>query len=223
MNELASYLKKSPCSILTELTNFYQEDSSGDRSTDNKHILDRVSIDFTDKIYYIQPLQGDTCAMMCKALSDMVDKQEKNFVQKLYVLHAVLKAVSKPAYYDCYNEEASSAEIRNVIQRYFGSEGLDRLYLEERNIHVVPVNEAITHERERVVKAEMKAAIRSSLKEDVKLGIVTGRTIARLFQGIQSPLFSALEWYRYSFWRRYRDVNFNTLCEYANKMLLSKL
>ena len=44
----------------------------------------------------------------------------------------------------------------------------------------------------------------------------TGRAIARLFHGVQSPNYTALVWSRSNFWRAYTKTDFNRIVRLAN-------
>jgi ATP-dependent DNA helicase Q4 len=45
----------------------------------------------------------------------------------------------------------------------------------------------------------------------------TGRSIARIFHGIQSPNYSAIKWSKCRFWRSHITDDFNAICELAIK------
>lgn len=44
----------------------------------------------------------------------------------------------------------------------------------------------------------------------------TGRAIARIFHGVQSPVYPALVWSRCSFWRAHQKTDFNRIVSLAN-------
>jgi len=49
----------------------------------------------------------------------------------------------------------------------------------------------------------------------------TGRAIARIFHGIQSPNYPALIWNRCRFWRIHIAADFNTICKIADREILA--
>jgi len=50
---------------------------------------------------------------------------------------------------------------------------------------------------------------------------ITGRTIAKIFQGISSPCFPAIDWGRNkAFWRRYLDVDFHFITRLASEEIV---
>lgn len=49
----------------------------------------------------------------------------------------------------------------------------------------------------------------------------TGRAVARIFHGIQSPNYSAVIWGRCRFWRAHLAANFNGISKLATKEILA--
>lgn len=49
----------------------------------------------------------------------------------------------------------------------------------------------------------------------------TGRSVARIFHGIQSPNYPALIWHRCRFWRIHIAADFNTICKIAAREILA--
>lgn len=174
---------------------------------------------------------------VCEFLSKKVKGQEKREVEKLHLLHAVLQSISKNSHVNCERNGIASetrmeeeslrgvpavssrqpqSTLRDMIRRYFSSEGLDRTFLANLGIPVSPVLQEITPEQEQQVRSDVHSLV--AIHSDVRL---TGRTIARIFHGIASPLFPAEVWGRqHRFWRRHLSVDFNTLCQIATVKLL---
>lgn len=48
----------------------------------------------------------------------------------------------------------------------------------------------------------------------------TGRSIARIFHGVQSPVFPAVIWSRCNFWRAHLKTDFNHIVKLANAVIL---
>lgn len=44
----------------------------------------------------------------------------------------------------------------------------------------------------------------------------TGRSLARIFHGIQSPVYSAIIWSRCKYWRAHLKIDFNRIVQLAN-------
>lgn len=150
-------------------------------------------------------------------------------MEKLHLLHAVLRSIAQRSHFNCGRDSANSdtvmdgatsdaeqSTLRKMICRYFSNEGLNRTYLAKLDIPVLPVLQEITLDQEQQVRSDVQSlhAIHSDLW-------FTGRTIARIFHGIASPLFPAEVWGRQArFWRRHLDVDFNLLCQIATTKLL---
>jgi len=49
----------------------------------------------------------------------------------------------------------------------------------------------------------------------------TGRAVARIFHGIQSPNYPALIWSKCRFWRVHIAANFNVICKIATREILA--
>ncbi len=49
---------------------------------------------------------------------------------------------------------------------------------------------------------------------------VNGRVVARVFHGLSSPAFPAMEWARNSFWGRYKEFDFNKLLKLATEEIV---
>lgn len=48
----------------------------------------------------------------------------------------------------------------------------------------------------------------------------TGRNLARIFHGVQSPVFPAVIWSRCKYWRAHLKVDFNHIVKLANSVIL---
>lgn len=49
----------------------------------------------------------------------------------------------------------------------------------------------------------------------------TGRAVARIFHGIQSPNYPAYIWGKCRFWRTHISFDFNALCQIATREILA--
>lgn len=48
----------------------------------------------------------------------------------------------------------------------------------------------------------------------------TGRTLARIFHGVASPVYPAQIWFRCNFWRTHTRVDFNRIVTLANAVIV---
>jgi ATP-dependent DNA helicase Q4 len=172
---------------------------------------------------------------ICEFLAKKVKGQEEREVEKLHLLHAVLQSISQNCHFNCERNDIESesrmeedsvpatgarqpqSTLQNMIHRYFSSEGLDRTFLASSlEIPVLPVLREITPEQEQAVRSDIHSL--AVTHGDLQF---TGRTVARIFHGIASPLFPAEVWGRqHRFWRKHLSVDFNTLCQIATVKLL---
>ena len=173
---------------------------------------------------------------VCRFLGKKVKGQEEREVEKLHLLHAVLQSISQNSHFYCernniepktrLEEERSvptacaelpQSTLQDMIHRYFSSEGLDRTFLTSSlGIHILPILREIAPEQEQAVRSDVHSLV-------VTHGNLqfTGRTVARIFHGIASPLFPAKVWGRqHRFWRKHLSVDFNMLCQIATVKLL---
>ena len=86
---------------------------------------------------------------ICEFLSEKVKGQEEREVEKLHLLHAVLRSIAQRSHFDFGRDSTNSdtvmggatsdteqSTLRKMICRYFSSEGLDRTYLTKLDIPV---------------------------------------------------------------------------------------
>ena len=222
VDEIAQSTGQKSFSVYTELTNLL---------SNHKIFVDKpedaVSVELSGHQFHIQScgiVSREELGDICKFLAQKVKEQEEKQVEKLHVLHAVLSAISKPIDSDGSDTDTSIITktdtkqdlLIKMIQIYFGSEGLDLPDLEKREIKVLPIVQAITPGLKEQVKSDVQELIPKLRPKQPQL---SERTIARIFQGIQSPLFSALAWSKSGFWRKYMSINFNDLCHCASEKL----
>ena len=199
-----------------------QGSTNGARST--------VLVEFSDLAFHVRSpgdLSPDERDHVCEFLSKKVKGQEEREVEKLHLLHAVLQSISQRSYFECerivdsdaiaeIDSQRDGSTLRKMICRYFSSEGLDTTFLAKQDIPVLPVLQEITPKQEQRVRSDIHSLV--GIHSDQQF---TGRTVARIFHGIASPLFPAEVWGRqHRFWRRHLEVDFNLLCQLATKKLL---
>ncbi|CAB3251627.1 unnamed protein product [Arctia plantaginis] len=97
----------------------------------------------------------------------------------------------------------TSNNLKNTINQYFERENLPEYTLEERLLDV-----------ERVT-SDVRALILSY--KDCNF---SGRSIARIFQGISSPNYPAIVWGRCKFWRSHLHEDFNGLVKIATQQII---
>lgn len=136
------------------------------------------------------------------SLYEHVVTQEKTALQQLQALHVAVTAAAKSSYRNCIE---SNEELKMKIREYFESDDpLVNLMLTE--------NVAVNEEK---IANDVRALIYM-----YKDNVFTGRTVARIFHGIQSPNYPAVIWGRCKFWRAHIDSDFHSICRIATKEIL---
>lgn len=130
--------------------------------------------------------------------------QERTALLQLNAIHQTLLQVAKSSFKNCLSEESDNL-IKTNVREYFGMPDPLKLVPE---IEYPKVNE------EQLV-ADIHAII--SMYTDNNF---TGRAIARIFQGIQSPNYPAVIWGRCKFWRRHLDKDFHVIAKIAAREII---
>ena len=225
MSEVAKYMgeKFNFDKVYSELRRLKHTDQMKNEQEENEVTrLNTISVNFSHRIFHVQS-SGDCSPEECyKYLQEMVKKREEGEIMKSHLLHAILSsAVSQNCHPDTtmVNTDESFVNplpLGKLIDQYFSSEGLDVAYLKEHYIDVVPPVLGMTPKQEDKVKKEIEALLTLSKS---KLNF-TGTTIARIFYGIESPLFPSKRWKKEKrFWWKYVQMDFNKLRKIATSKL----
>lgn len=138
------------------------------------------------------------------SLYNRVVDQERKALLQLNAVHKTLSQVAKPTFKACSIEE-DDCLLKKRIREYFNSsDPLSEFIIEEPK----PFNE------EQLVN-DIQAMI--NMYRDNNF---TGRAVARIFQGIQSPNYPAVIWGRCKFWRLYLDTNFHSIVKIATREII---
>ena len=138
----------------------------------------------------------------------MVQEQEKTRLLQLDALYNILSKNLHSTYHDIVSNTDPSADkhLRESIQEYFECRPSEMRALLERlspEKIEIPVPECKWNAISRDTRTML------GLHHDV---MFSGRALARIFHGIDSPCYPAVVWGRdRRFWRRYLDVDFNDL------------
>ncbi|XP_034831655.1 ATP-dependent DNA helicase Q4 [Maniola hyperantus] len=142
-------------------------------------------------------------------LHKIVHNQEKNM---LHQLEEINKAFNQLCNYSwdkiTFSEEGmekNSNELKSIINNYFSRQNSlpENVVLQERPLDIERVTSDV-----RTLIATYK---------DCKF---TGRSIARIFQGIQSPNFPAIVWGRCKFWRSHLHEDFYGIVKIATQQII---
>lgn len=152
-------------------------------------------------------LTGDQLDDTLDYLYKRVVDQENMCLMQLRALHSTLTSFTARTYKDCITTEASDNEnlLKEKIRDYFNSTNPLAGYDEDK---IKPVVE------ENIVKDTRQLIIM------YKDNVFTGRAVARIFHGIQSPNYPAVIWGRCRFWRSHLHDDFHEICRIATREIL---
>lgn len=143
------------------------------------------------------------------ALVSRAQSQEISALQQLETISTTLQKFSVPSVQQCLtlNDEIinKSDQLKDVIRNYFDGKILLDIDLKQ----TVGENEA-------QVACDIRNLIISYRDNNF-----TGRAIARIFHGIQSPNYPAYIWNKCRFWRTHISFDFNALCQIATREILA--
>ena len=188
--------------------NDYNTSSSGHSST--------VTVEFNNISFHLTT-QGDITDdekdMISEQLLKKVKEREARDVERLYCLYSILKHASQTSYRD---EGQAGPSLKKLLQLYFNDK-LDSDYLCSLGItHYYQSDQSLTERQAYHIRHDIQALL--SCYDDHQF---TGRTIARILQGISSPCYPAEVWGKCrQFWRKHLNVDFNILTSMATEELI---
>ena len=145
-----------------------------------------------------------------------VREHEDLALEKLRLLHSVLAHTSKKTQDECLLHN-SAGSLTDDMERYFSSNSLTTSDLAQRGVLVLAGTGSISPEEAELVGRDARLLTSRFSEHEF-----SGRSLARIFQGISSPAFPAMVWGRQSnFWRKYLHLDFPALCQVATKYLVS--
>lgn len=147
-----------------------------------------------------------------EALYERTQSQQDSGLKQLEAIHAALNKFSYNSVKDCVklsNDNLEKSEfLKDIIREYFQS---------DKPLSVVDVVSAKScNYNEAQIVADVRSLICSYRDNNF-----TGRAVARIFHGIQSPNYSALTWCRCRYWRAHIKHDFNSICQIATREILA--
>ncbi|XP_071649458.1 ATP-dependent DNA helicase Q4 [Temnothorax longispinosus] len=144
------------------------------------------------------------------ALIARTQSQESSCLQQLELISSALDKISVSSIKHCsvLDDDITkrSEELKDTIREYFQSDSL--------NNHDINFQNKLMNEQQ--IANDVRSLI--TRYRDTKF---TGRAVARIFHGIQSPNYSALIWHRCRFWRLHVATDFNAICKIAAREILA--
>jgi len=142
-------------------------------------------------------------------------EQERMQLYQLHKVHHAFQSVSSSNILeavDSFNKMKSDS-LRNFVFEYFNQSNAN-----------APSNWKIE-------SASISADKEQSIRQDInnlllsyRDTIFTGRAVAKIFQGIESPCYPAQDWNRNKqFWRKHLDVDFKVLLRISGEEVIKKL
>ncbi|KAL0112993.1 hypothetical protein PUN28_012317 [Cardiocondyla obscurior] len=145
------------------------------------------------------------------ALIAHTQSQESSCLQQLELISSALNKISMSSIKDCLVSDddimKKSEELKTTIRKYFQSDS---------SLSDLDINYQNKMTNEQQIASDVRNLVLRY--RDTKF---TGRAVARIFQGIQSPNYPALIWSKCRFWRVYIESDFNTICKIATKEILA--
>lgn len=176
-------------------------------SVDNQPRRSSISVQLSDLGFRLLSPGNLVESQLDEALDNLynrvVDQEEKALLQ-LNAVHKTLLNVAKPSFQTCSIEQEDFM-LKTEIRQYFNSTDPLSNY---SPVKQKPVNE------EQLVN-DIHAII--SMYRDNNF---TGRAIARIFHGIQSPNYPAVIWGRCKFWRKYLETSFHDIVKIATREII---
>uniref|UniRef100_A0A182JP47 ATP-dependent DNA helicase Q4 n=1 Tax=Anopheles christyi TaxID=43041 RepID=A0A182JP47_9DIPT len=167
-----------------------------------------ISVMFTDLGFRVRApgdLTDEELDHALDGLYERVTHQERTQLAQLQYIADALNSV-------CFNSigplsradcpTGPSDKLKTIVREYFTTD------ISKENIEIIPEPDDTTDEQ---LIADIRTAIYRYPENNF-----TGRAIARLFHGVQSPNYSALVWSRSNFWRAYTKTDFNRIVRLAN-------
>ncbi|XP_046604660.1 ATP-dependent DNA helicase Q4 isoform X1 [Neodiprion virginianus] len=145
------------------------------------------------------------------ALADRAMNQQRTSLCQLESIYSALTEVGVDSVRQCQEltEELTikSDTLKTTIRSYFQSEN--------------PMeNTDLTLETKLLNEDQIASDVRS-LVQCYRDNNFTGRAVARIFHGIQSPNYPAMVWSRCRFWRAHLASNFELICQVATREILA--
>ncbi|XP_052860707.1 uncharacterized protein LOC128267812 [Anopheles cruzii] len=167
-----------------------------------------LSVSFYDLGFRVRApgdLSDEELDLALDTLYDRATRQERTQLAQLQYISDALnevcfKTIHSVKAADC--PTGPSEKLKAIIREYFVTD------ISKKDIEIVP-------EPDDTPDAQLVVEIRAMICRYPENNF-TGRAIARIFHGVQSPNYSALTWSRSNFWRAYTKTDFNRIVRLAN-------
>ncbi|XP_032591612.1 ATP-dependent DNA helicase Q4 [Drosophila grimshawi] len=166
-----------------------------------------ITVTFYDLGFRIKAPGDFNEAEIDNALDTLYSRSVKQERTQLIQLQYVAHGLSAVAYNTCASccsvdfPQDRCSQLKAIIRNYFRND-----YPQDLELEIEPSNVPDDH-----IIADVHALI--NMYPD---NTFSGRNIARIFHGIQSPNYPAVMWGRCKYWRAHNKVDFNRILKLAN-------
>jgi len=187
-----------------------------------------ILVEFTDLSMHIRvpgDLSDEERDYVCDFLEDRIQAEERSQLQQLQFVYDSLRSVSFSEYWYCADDvdKESDTQLKDIVRSYFEDscdktkQELAALTKARKDSKRIPSSLTPNdHVNWDVISRDIRALL--GVHHDHSF---TGRAVARIFHGIDSPCYPAEVWGRdRRFWRKHLDVEFNSLRKFATKELI---
>lgn len=187
-----------------------------------------ILVEFSDLSIHVRApgdLSDSERDSICDFLEDRILAEERTQLQQLQFVYDSLKSVSFSEFWQCADavDDEADNQLKRIVKSYF--EDCNDKTKEE----LATLAEA--RKASRVIRSSITREDHvnwDGIARDIRalLGVhhdhsFTGRAVARIFHGIDSPCYPAEVWGRdRRFWRKHLDVEFNSLRKFATQELI---
>ena len=166
-----------------------------------------ILISFTTPSFFVKVLgnmSNEDKDELCDQLYSAIQEKENSDLRKLHILYTSLKQEA--------DNKASSTALKSKISSYFSGNS-------DTDIHksLPTTNHKLTEQQSLQLKKDIQLFLSQHSDE-----AFTGRAIARIFHGINSPRYPAHLWgtgRNAYYWRRHLDVDFNLILQTVTLIL----
>ncbi|XP_062542516.1 ATP-dependent DNA helicase Q4 [Armigeres subalbatus] len=167
-----------------------------------------ISVSFSDLGFRIRApgdLTDDELDQTLDTLYERVTSQERAQLIQLQSVTNALSSIAFQTYLPVSNTncpQGPSHKLKTVIRDYFQTD------ISNEKIELVP-------ELDDTPDSQLLSDIHTLISRYPENNF-SGRAVARIFHGVQSPNYPAVIWFRCQFWRAHTTVDFNRIVRLAN-------
>ncbi|XP_058462440.1 ATP-dependent DNA helicase Q4 [Malaya genurostris] len=167
-----------------------------------------ISVSFSDLGFRIRApgdLTNEELDSNLDSLYARVSNQEKTQLIQLQSVFSALSSVASKTYLpfsaaDC--PQGPSDKLKKIIREYF------QMDIANEDVELIP-------EPDDTPDSQLLSDIRTLIQRYPENNF-SGRSVARIFHGVQSPNYPAVIWGRCNFWRAHTSADFNRIVRLAN-------